>query len=167
MLNKYYESEINQQKKSVKTLLQSFNKLFKNGYQITCKIVTSLFTNNDMLNKSPEDIVSEIRDMRQRKLISLNQEISLCKNLLCRIYDKIHDDIQMGYISNKDQIPSYVYLVDIFWHDQDRVCKFGYGDISYKARQNMCKINNTPRARFYSLDLVLEKHFVELHDISP
>lgn len=169
MLNKYYESNINDKQKPVATLMSRFNKLCANGFKITRKILTSLFTNNDMLNKQPGEIVEIIKDMRTRDQIDNEQEESLCRSLLNKIYDNIYANKSMGYI-HVDHIASYVYFVDLFWHDS-KLFKNGnnyeYNNehvryLAFRARQNMAeKINNGQRG-LHPVGLELEKHFISL-----
>lgn len=169
MLNKYYETNINDQQKPVATLLQRFNKLCANGFSITRKLLGSLFTNNDMLNKKPDEIVELIKDMRTRNLMNKDQEINLCKDLLHRVYDNIYKGQQMGYI-NDDHIASYVYFADLFWHnsklfkdEQTHVHINGHITyLAYRARQNMVGKINSGNRGLYPIGLELEKYLVNL-----
>ena len=166
LLNKYYEANINKKQKPVTVLLSWFYKMFSNRYKITRKIFMSLFTNNDMLNKKPSEIIKIINDMRDVKIIEDKvQALKLCKDLLHRIYDNIYNGVKMEYIDN-DHIATYVYLADIFWHSNNNNASVY---IAFRARQNMvAKINNGTRGELICVDsneaskLILEKYMVGL-----
>lgn len=169
LLNKYYEANINDQQKPVATLLQRFNKLCANGFAITRKLLGSLFTNKDMLNKPANEIVKILQDMRTRQLLTTDQEIKLCKDLLHRVYDNIYKGQQMGYI-NDDYIASYVYFADLFWHNSqlfksEQEHEHVDGHITYlafRARQNMVEKINSNNRKLVKVNLDLEKHFAGL-----
>lgn len=169
MLNKYYESNINEMQKPVETLLKRLIKMFQNKFKITRKTLAALFTNNDMLNKKPDEILKIVLEMREKKIIEdTTQEVQVCKDILHRIYDNIYNGHQMEYIHD-DHIASYVYLADLFWHEtQQHNANGTVAYLAFRARQNMmAKINHGSRAfncgeGSNASKLVLEKHLASL-----
>jgi GTPase Era involved in 16S rRNA processing len=169
-LNKYYSSNIEEQQKPVSTLLSRFMKLVKNGFKITKELVSKLFTNNDMLNKKPEEIINIIKDLKSKKLINNQQEQEMLSKLLHKIYYKISKNENLGYI-NKDNIPEYVYFADLFWTRNNLFLKEDrevFYDLGFRAKQNLClRINPNNKDKFTRIDIFnpevsLEAYYVSL-----
>jgi hypothetical protein len=116
-LNKYYASNINSQEKPIATLLSRFKKLFANGYNITKELIIKLFTNDDMLNKQPEEIIQIIDDMVAKGLITKEQQCDMVYNLLRKIYTIYNNEPNAIEYMKMGQ-RRYIYFADMFWTKQ-------------------------------------------------
>lgn len=149
-LNNYYANNIEEQKKPVSILLSRFKKLFANGYNITKELIIKLFTNNDMLNNKPNEIIEIIEDMIEKKLITKEQQTDMIYNLLCKIYENINKNKQIEYVK-KENIPEYCYFVDLFWQRNNYIINESkpqeYYKLGFYAKQNVyLKINANTNA---------------------
>jgi len=115
-LNKYYVSNIEKQEKPVNTLLSRFKKLISNGFKITSQLVSKIFTNDDMLNKSPAEIIAIIEDMKANNLVTVENQRILVYKTLESVYINIYNGKNFGYINKVDK-GMYICLVDYFWQE--------------------------------------------------
>jgi predicted GTPase len=167
-LNKYYASNIENQQIPVATLLSRFIKLFQNGFKITKELVSKLFTNNDMLNKKPEEIIQIINDLKSKNLITIHQEKIMLSKLLHKIYSNIKKGISMNYIDN-EKLPHYIYYADLFWTRKNLFLKkeiMSFYDLGFRAKQNLClKMNDTDfynHIDIFNPEVSLEAYYISL-----
>lgn len=169
-LNKYYASNITEQEKPVSTLLSRFKKLFTNGFKITKDLITKLITNDDMLNKQPEEIIQIIKDMIDKGLITKEQQCDMVSKLLHKIYYNISQNKQMKYVK-KENIPEYCYFADLFWQKNNIINNEDkhkdYYNLGFHAKQNVClKINPNDKNKFHYFDIFNPKVSLEAYYVS-
>ena len=129
-INNYYVDDINCKTKSVGDLFGHFSRLIKNKYKITKELIGNFFSNEDMINKSPQEIIDYINRFHLEECsLSLEDKQSKVLDILKKIYIHIGSKLQIvssicetdGYVGNfkyleGKYIPSYMYYSNIFWN---------------------------------------------------
>ena len=128
-INNHYVDDINSKTKSVSALFGHFGRLIKNKYKITKDLIGNFFSNEDMINKSPQEIIDYINKLEKECSFSLEDKQSKVLDILKKIYIHICSKLQIlssicetdGYVGNfkyleGKYIPSYMYYSNIFWN---------------------------------------------------
>ena len=129
-INNYYVDDINCKTKSVGDLFGHFGRLIKNKYKITKELIGNFFSNEDMINKSPQEIIDYINRFHLEECsLSLEDKQTKVLDILKKIYIHIGSKLQIvssicetdGYVGNfkyleGKYIPSYMYYSNLFWN---------------------------------------------------
>ena len=106
-----------------------FSRLIKNKYKITKELIGNFFSNEDMINKSPQEIIDYINMLEKECSLSLEDKQTKVLDILKKIYIHIGSKLQIlssicetdGYIGHfkyleGKYIPSYMYYSNLFWN---------------------------------------------------
>jgi hypothetical protein len=110
-------------------LFGHFGRLIKNKYKITKELIGNFFSNEDMINKSPQEIIDYINRFHLEECsLTLEDKQSKVLDILKKIYIHINtmdwsksSMCNEGYIGNfkyleRKYIPSYMYYSNLFWN---------------------------------------------------
>mgnify|MGYP003705798921 CR=1 FL=1 len=177
-INNYYIDDINSKTKSVGDLFGHFGRLIRNKYKITKELIGNFFSNEDMINKSPQEIIDYINKLEKECSLSLEDKQSKVLDILKKIYMHIGSTNTLwtcadGYIGNfkyleGKYIPSYMYYSNIFWNkyvmfNDDYDGKID--ELNYISFMNNTTYGNMVFKIFYEKKdelCVLEKYYVSL-----
>jgi hypothetical protein len=111
-----------------------------------------------------------IKELKTKNHINNEQEKYMISSLLIKIYQKINKNDTIGYV-NKEHIPEYVYLSDLFWTSNNIYNKNKnviHIELGMYAKQNLCLyINSNSNNKFTYIDIFnpdesLEAYYVGL-----
>jgi len=125
-LNNYYVKDIESKVKPVDSLFGHLSKLVTYGYRITKALISNLFSNPDMINKKPQQIIDYLEKLESDGFINSQEKVEKVLEILMKIYSHLYNTKPgpnwrsstcseiMGYIPNSN-IHLYTYYVDMFW----------------------------------------------------
>jgi len=113
-LNNYYVLNINEKKISVDTLMTRITRLFKNSFVITKDLLLNFFSNDNMLNKQPLEIIKYFEELEDMNILTKNQKKEMMFSLLHKIYRLLNENkLTVKYM--QDGRNEYVYFANLFW----------------------------------------------------
>ena len=115
-LSHMYIREINDKTKPIGSLFQNLSKLVENSFMITKKIISNLFTNPDMLNKSPNNIIEYIEKLVNDGYIHKIEKLNYILDIIKNVYLKINSKSLSGNFMEQKYIYTYTYFSQLFWH---------------------------------------------------
>lgn len=123
-LKNYYVKDIEYKVKPVDSLFGHLSKLVTYGYRITKTLISNLFSNPDMINKKPQQIIGYLEKLESDGFIDSQEKVEKVVEILMKIYSHLYNTKLgpnwsssseiMGYIPNSN-IHLYTYHVDMFW----------------------------------------------------
>ena len=117
-LNNYYSNQINNKSKSISDTVSYLYKLFVNKFKITKELIGNIFSNNDMKQKSPSEIISYLTDLEKKKLISLKDKINYLNTLLINIYtDLSNATATLTRFTDVQKKGMYCYYINLIWNN--------------------------------------------------
>ena len=181
-INHYYIDNINSKSKPVSQLFEHFTSLLKNKFKITKDLINNFFSNEDMINKSPNEIIEYIEKLEQNNILSKQAKQTKVLDILKRIYMLLgtkggwfFDTMceTEGYIGNfkyleGKYIPSYLYYTNLFWNKYTLMNEKYNGkidELNYLAFTNIRSYGNKLHTLFYDKKediLILEKYYIQL-----
>ena len=181
-INHYYIDNINSKSKPVSQLFDHFTSLLKNKFKITKNLINNFFSNEDMINKSPNEIIEYIEKLEQNNILSKQAKQTKVLDILKRIYMLLgtkggwfYDPMceTEGYIGNfkyleGKYIPSYLYYTNLFWNKYTLMNEKYNGkidELNYLAFTNIRTHGRSYYTLFYDKKediLILEKYYIQL-----
>jgi len=183
-LNNYYVKDIESKVKPVDSLFGHLNKLVMYGYRITKDLISNLFSNPDMINKKPQEIIDYLEKLESDGFIDSKEKVEKVLEILKTIYTHLYKTLGnkhltavqiMGYMPNSN-IHLYTYYVDMFWTKYiNTVCLIGNNidRIGYICRANQLKYmtaytgstNNAVEEINKDDLIILENYYISLMSI--
>ena len=124
-ISNYYIDKINNKTISINICFEYLNKLKENKFIITTEIIDNIFSNLNILNKTPKEIINYLELLYKEDYITLNDKKEKVLYILEKIYDYYYKNDtfildynvknQINYCKNID-LPSYLYFVSRFWN---------------------------------------------------
>jgi len=118
-INNHYVDDINTQTKPVSQLFGHFKSLISNKFKITKELISNFFSNTDMTNKNPHEIISYIEKLEETKLLTPEDKQNKVLDILVNIYKKLCIEAHTAQYSNgyieQDKLASYSYFTKTFW----------------------------------------------------
>lgn len=115
-LSHLYIKEINQKTKPITSLFGYLAKLVENKFVITKNLICSLFTNPDMLNKKPAEIVAHLDKLESNGHINCEEKINHLIDIIKNVYTKINNKSISNTFLDHKYIPYYSYFSYLFWN---------------------------------------------------
>ena len=185
-LNNYYVKDIESKVKPVDSLFGHLNKLVMYGYRITKDLISNLFSNPDMINKKPQEIIVYLEKLESDGFIDSKEKVEKVLEILKTIYTHLYNTygnkhltaVQiMGYMPNSN-IHLYTYYVDMFWTKyiniigviSPRIDRIGYmsraNQLKYITAYT-CSTNNDVEEINKDDLIILENYYISLLSINP
>ena len=118
-INNHYVDDINTQTKPVSQLFGHFKALISNKFKITKELISNFFSNTDMTNKNPHEIISYIEKLEETKLLTPEDKQTKVLDILINIYKKLCIEAHTSQYSNgylePRKLASYSYFTKTFW----------------------------------------------------
>ena len=118
-INNHYVDDINTQTKPVSQLFGHFKALISNKFKITKELISNFFSNTDMTNKNPHEIISYIEKLEETKLLTPEDKQNKVLDILVNIYKKLCIEAHTSQYSNgylePRKLASYSYFTKTFW----------------------------------------------------
>ena len=186
-LNNYYVKDIESKVKPVDSLFGHLNKLVMYGYRITKDLISNLFSNPDMINKKPQEIIVYLEKLESDGFIDSKEKVEKVLEILKTIYTHLYNAPAgkslasvpiMGYMPNNN-LHLYTYYVDMFWtkyiNTFSAVTLRDIVRIGYICRANQLKYilsytssTNNKIEEINKDDLIiLENYYISLLSINP
>ena len=185
-LNNYYVKDIESKVKPVDSLFGHLSKLVTYGYRITKDLISNLFSNPDMINKKPQEIIVYLEKLEADGFIDSKEKVEKVLEILKTIYTHLYNTSGnkhltcvpiMGYIPNNN-IHLYTYYVDMFWTkyiNTESLIRNNIDRIGYICRANQQKYitaytgsTNNKIEEINKDDLIiLENYYISLLSINP
>lgn len=116
-LNNYYSNQINNMSKPISDTLVYLNKLVVNKFKITKELIGNIFSNNDMKQKNPSEILSYLTDLEKKELISLTDKINYMNSLLINIYKDLEANSTIPTrFTDIQKKGMYCYYINLIWN---------------------------------------------------
>ena len=181
-LNNYYVKDIESKVKPVDSLFGHLSKLVTYGYRITKDLISNLFSNPDMINKKPQEIIVYLEKLESDGFIDSKEKVEKVLEILKTIYTHLYNTSGnkhltsvpiMGYMPNNN-IHLYTYYVDMFWTkyiNTESLIGNNIDRIGYICRGNQLKYMSLSwclTAEINKDDLIiLENYYISLLSINP
>lgn len=161
-INKFYVTGIESHTYNYKSTIDKFYKLVNNGYKNLCKLFSNIFNNNDILQQSPDEIISSINRLHKDKLISDEQRNENVIKIIYKIYTAIYTGQSMSYVDTNDK-PLYVYECFNYWKDVNLS--------NYENVLSESQIKDIKKIKFYSYRNMVKyinvNDTINFNEISP
>jgi hypothetical protein len=138
-LSHLYIKEINQKTKPITSLFGYLAKLVENKFVITKNLICSLFTNPDMLNKKPAEIVAHLDKLESSGHINRDEKINHLIEIIKNVYTKVNNKSISNTFMEHKYIPYYSYFAYLFWN---RLMTFYSQDMSIHFQLHAMAICN-------------------------
>lgn len=175
-LNNYYVTNIKNKEKGITTLINYLYQLFKDNFIITYDLVEDIFDNNDMKNKTIEEVLKHLDNLEEKKLINKNNKKDIILKFLKTLYIATLQGEPLLSIPLESR-SEYYYQCDLLWTKIMINNKIGNHtinlsedgllyELSYLVKKNMAMyINQTPylEVGYSGNKLKLEKNLLELY----
>ena len=185
-LNNYYVKDIESKVKPVDSLFGHLSKLVTYGYRITKDLISNLFSNPDMINKKPQEIIVYLEKLEADGFIDSKEKVEKVLEILKTIYTHLYNAPAgkslasvpiMGYMPNNN-LHLYTYYVDIFWtkyiNTFSAVTLRDIVRIGYICRANQLKYITAYTGTMEPVEeinkddlIILENYYISLLSINP
>jgi len=174
-LNNFYVVHIKSKQLNVKSLLDYLYKLFTQKFTITSDLVKDIFSNNDMKNRTSQEVIEHLNSLEEKNLVNKEQKIDILVDFLKTVYAASSKGESFQNIPSETR-GSYFFYADLFWSKlmlDEQYSSSPYYELAYLCKQNMCRyIGTTASNKFidHSSDSIpLEMYFmtlIETHTVS-
>ena len=139
-INNFYVDNIKSKQKGVEILKNFALKLVKNAYKVTKDLILNIFTNNDMKNKTAEEVLKYLETFEENDIVSLTEKKEILCDFIKTIYTCVGSGQEVKAIPN-NMWACHFYHSDLFWTrlmlNSPKVKK-DYLELSFLAKKNMC-----------------------------
>ena len=113
-LNLFYVTNITRKTKPIENVFQNLYSLVSYKFNVTLELIKNIFTNTNMKNKKPREIISYVEELESKKLISTDEKFKIICDFLTDIYLDINNGVTNQYIDSSYKMV-YCYYANLYW----------------------------------------------------